>query len=56
MNDLNYNASCMLTSVPVSDLENFKCLSFVVVVYKELMWTKSCIFQISIIIHHCLTL
>jgi N6-adenosine-specific RNA methylase IME4 len=27
--DWNYDASCMLTSLPVSDLENFKCLIFV---------------------------
>jgi hypothetical protein len=28
-NDWNYVASCMLTSLPVSDLENLKCLIFV---------------------------
>jgi hypothetical protein len=28
-NDLNYNASGMLTSLPLSDLNNFKCLLFV---------------------------
>jgi hypothetical protein len=30
MNDWNYDASFMLTSLPVQDLENFKCLVFVV--------------------------
>jgi hypothetical protein len=30
MNDWNYDASCTLTSLPVWDLENFKCLVFVV--------------------------
>jgi hypothetical protein len=29
-NDWNYDASCTLTSLPVWDLENFKCLVFVV--------------------------
>jgi hypothetical protein len=29
-NDSNYDASCMLTSLPVWDLENFKHLVFVV--------------------------
>jgi hypothetical protein len=29
-NDLNYDASCTLTSLPVWDLENFKRLIFVV--------------------------
>jgi hypothetical protein len=29
-NHLNYDASCMLTSLPVWDLENFKRLIFVV--------------------------
>jgi hypothetical protein len=28
-NDYNYDASCMLTSLPVWDLENFECLIFV---------------------------
>jgi hypothetical protein len=29
-NDWNYDASCMLASLLVWDLENFKCLVFVV--------------------------
>jgi hypothetical protein len=29
MNDWNYDASCMLTSFLVWDLENFKCLIFI---------------------------
>jgi hypothetical protein len=29
-NGWNYDASCTLTSLPVWDLENFKCLVFVV--------------------------
>jgi hypothetical protein len=29
MNNCNYDASCMLTSLKVSDLENIKCLIFV---------------------------
>jgi hypothetical protein len=29
-NEWNYDASCTLTSLPVWDLENFKCLVFVV--------------------------
>jgi hypothetical protein len=29
-NDLNYDASCTLTSLPVWDLQNFKRLIFVV--------------------------
>jgi hypothetical protein len=29
MNDWNYNASYTLASLPVSDLENFKCLIFI---------------------------
>jgi hypothetical protein len=29
-NNWNYDASCTLTSLPVWDLENFKCLIFVV--------------------------
>jgi hypothetical protein len=29
MNDWNYDASCTITSLPVSDLENFKRLIFV---------------------------
>jgi hypothetical protein len=29
MDDRNYNASCMLTSLQVWDLENFKSLIFV---------------------------
>jgi hypothetical protein len=28
-NDWNYDASCTLISLPVRDLENFKCLIFV---------------------------
>jgi hypothetical protein len=30
MNDWNYDANCMLTSLPVSDLENFKQMIFVI--------------------------
>jgi hypothetical protein len=30
INDLNYDVSCMLTSLVVWDLENFKCFVFVV--------------------------
>jgi hypothetical protein len=30
INEWNYDASCMLTSLLVSDLENFKCLVSVV--------------------------
>jgi hypothetical protein len=30
MNEWKYVASCVLTSLPVWDLGNFKCLSFVV--------------------------
>jgi hypothetical protein len=29
-NNWNYDASCTLTSLPVWDLENFRCLVFVV--------------------------
>jgi hypothetical protein len=29
MNDWNYDASCVLTSLLVKDLENFKCMIFV---------------------------
>lgn len=43
VNDWNYDSSCMLTSLPVWDLENFRCLIFVAhsvpcILASELQW------------------
>jgi hypothetical protein len=38
MNDLNYDASCTLTSLPVFDLENFKCFIFCCAECTSVIW------------------